>query len=987
MSEVARSAAYINLQLSVAGVKIITEKTKFNMSRHDDLKRLNRNSRNKVRHILSTSGNDGILKLLQLRGHLGKQQSDALEMVLCSPALIQGAIPFLPFPRTPPFTDRLQPTRLRSLDVFLRELDHTVSIHKQRLCRVALSLRAIDMALAHDALESCVDPISSSIAMDGWSHAILRRLILIRESLPDENAVIEDLVNRAGLKTNAIAVASLIHTYSPGQNYLTIKRSILNTIDRGAINKYSRTIARIAVQPFANDSDDLASLLAEVEKCSLIDVAIVAKFNAHLFDVSKYPNILDLTSRLGDNSLFEELLVKLYPTSDSESEYVFFKQSSVWLEYDPVRDYRILVDGYYDTSRLLVEALHPSLAGILEKWIGDPGLDLLVSKRRFTQHSHTSLSQLEASGTVSRSAIFNYWLYKTEGLIGFERDHLLTLMGLTRELARTVPIAATRTAARLSQDNLVKLILLLLLAKRSKNELDNFQLRKLLENLTMKEYGGSLVRLVEAYQPSHPYVAEYIYDVATEDFLAKLNKLAPHLSDIPDIRASLHEWMARTTGDEHYSERARAVRIDHQLNRVRNEIDDHRIYVDPSRFSSWIEDEMMIELNSALTATGSGKKNIAVNCDESVLTVVMTQSYSAFCANSVFGIASYIGRRIRHGTFHGHLYSSVVNHIEGILRFSSLFRSHQFAQRWATWKECYDKAICEIIKDKLHVHSKAKPYGLLQPDAYSPHKQEILSAAVKLISMNYSETKSTVGLDQIITDYCWRLAEHDLMVITAYLKSQKTTIKQLSLLDDVISTATPFEQRLAADFKRELIHSIDNKLSSMYGWFKRPSNVAPKASLSLLYDAVVGEVRDTIPNFNPRTEASPDGDVELVGGVYHIMYDSLAVVVSNAAKYGDPHKPVERKFSTVCDGVGKKKGKRLIVEINSSICAADRPEDVAIIIEQRKTANFDDANLYQGSSGIPKLMQLANTRQDFSVEFLGVVANEVRVRFAYDLEH
>lgn len=84
--------------------------------------------------------------------------------------------------------------------------------------------------------------------------------------------------------------------------------------------------------------------------------------------------------------------------------------------------------------------------------------------------------------------------------------------------------------------------------------------------------------------------------------------MAPHRSDIPEIRASLHEWMARFTNEKYYLQRARAVRIDHQINRVRNEIDDHRIYVDPMRFTSWIEDEMMIELNGALTSTGSGKK-------------------------------------------------------------------------------------------------------------------------------------------------------------------------------------------------------------------------------------------------------------------------------------------------------------------------------------------------------------------------------------------
>jgi hypothetical protein len=87
---------------------------------------------------------------------------------------------------------------------------------------------------------------------------------------------------------------------------------------------------------------------------------------------------------------------------------------------------------------------------------------------------------------TTRSALFNYWLTDSEGQIGFEKEDLLKLMGVTRDLARTVPISAVRTAAKLAKDSLVRLILLLLLAKRSKNELDSFLLRKLLEETAFK---------------------------------------------------------------------------------------------------------------------------------------------------------------------------------------------------------------------------------------------------------------------------------------------------------------------------------------------------------------------------------------------------------------------------------------------------------------------------------------------------------------------
>lgn len=601
----------------------------------------------------------------------------------------------------------------------------------------------------------------------------------------------------------------------------------------------------------------------------------------------------------------------------------------------------------------------------------------------FIKHAYPALAKLEVSGNTTRSALFNYWLTESEGQIGFDREDLLTLMGLTRDLARTVPIRAVRTAAKLARDELVKLILLLLLAKRSKNELDSFLLRRLLVDISQKYHQGCLVKLVKSYEVSHPYVSEYIYEIATEDFLAKLTKLAPHRSDIPEIRASLHEWMAGFKGDDHFLQRARAVRIDHQINRVRNEIDDHRIYVDPSRFSSWIEDEMMIELNSALTSTGSGKKGVAVNCDEAILSLVMTQSYNAFCSNAVFGIASYLGRRIRHGTFHGHLYSSVINPIEKAQKFQPLFAHPQFAAKWSCWKNVYNATVQEIIAERLHVYSKAKPLGLLMPETYCPNKQEVLAVAVKNISNTYVETTSIEDIEQTIIDYCWRLAEFDLVAVTRYLRAQQMPLKNEKFLhEDLVPAAAPADARLADAFRRELELSIDRKLSAMFGWFKRPSIVAPKALVSLLFAATVAEVRDTIPDFDPQAADSSKEEIELVGGFYHLVYDALAIVVGNAGKYADRSRPLKRNFE-----IKNGKGKHLVVEISSSIKATDDPATVSADIEERKKADFHDANMYDKRSGISKLLLLASNRQDFELDQYAVVGNEVQVRLIYALEH
>ncbi|WP_236525740.1 hypothetical protein, partial [Pseudomonas syringae] len=710
---------------------------------------------------------------------------------------------------------------------------------------------------------------------------------------------------------------------------------------------------------------------------------ILIKFNRHFLKIEKLPAINEIADTLGQPRLFENL-INTYDATASESEYIFFKQSSAWLEYETVREYRILTDNYYDTSREQTDLLPGELKEKLSAWIGN-GTDLneLVGDSQFTKHKHSTLANLEMSGNVTRSALFNYWLTESEGQIGFNKEDLLTLMGLTGELARTVPINSVRTAAKLAKDELVKLILFLLLGKRSKNELDSFLLRKLLEDIAFKYHEGSLVKLVKYYEDSHPYIAEYIYDIATEDFLAKLTKLAPHRADIPEIRASLHEWMAEFTKDEHYFQRARAVRIDHQINRVRNEIDDHRIYVDPSRFSSWIEDEMMIELGSALTSTGLGKKGTSVTCDETIISMVMTQSYNAFCSNAVFGIASYIGRRIRHGTFHGHVYSSVINSVEKSTKFKPLFENSQFTAKWNTWKDNYNNAIEKIITERLHVHSKSKPLGLLTPEMYSSSKQDVLAAAVTNISNSYVESASTADVSPVIIDYCWRLAELDLVAVIRYLKAQQTPLKNEKFLhEELVPIAATVNNALAETFRRELEIAIDRKLSTMLGWFKRPSIVAPKASVSLLFAATVAEVKDTIPDFDPGNADPGEEDIELVGNFYHLIYDSLAIVVGNAAKYADRNRPLKRKFEII-PGVKK----HLIIEISSFIKPTDDPTEISLQIENRKNAGFQDANLYDKKSGISKLLLLASNRPDFELDQYAVLGNEVQARLVYALEH
>ncbi|GAB3341441.1 hypothetical protein GCM10027565_43500 [Bordetella tumulicola] len=496
----------------------------------------------------------------------------------------------------------------------------------------------------------------------------------------------------------------------------------------------------------------------------------------------------------------------------------------------------------------------------------------------------------------------------------------------------------------------------------------------------MDSYNGRLVDFVAAMSTCSQVVAEYMYEVFTEDFIAKLSKIILTASQITETRAALHRFMGDTTGEKIYLDRARTLLIDHQINKLRNEIDDNRIYVDSSRLLEWINDELMRELNAILTALDLNN-SLEQDSNPQMLEII-GRCYAAFCGSTVFGIASYLGRRIRHGTFKGHLYSSVVN-LSKLSKYQSLLNENLVGQIWSDWQARYETVINEIIIDRLHVESPGKRQALLRPRLEGPHKMEIANACSKAVMRDYSERKTSQAAPQILIEYCWRMLEDDLNNVNTFLKGKKSELIGADLLSQIKSCAHRSE--LAGVFCRDLTHHINEKLSSMYGWFKRPISVSPKASLSLLFRAVAAEVRDTFPDFKIDQLHDHDDDIEIVGGAYHVLYDAFYVVIYNAAKHGKPGAEVDRLFRFVRRQ--PQNDLAVSITITSQISDDDTSEYVNSRLEVNPDDNLDNAQISEDRSGIRKLHQLARSDPNFSINILHCEERNVVISMSYLLEH
>ncbi|HBC5385550.1 TPA: hypothetical protein OPR05_000116 [Citrobacter koseri] len=577
---------------------------------------------------------------------------------------------------------------------------------------------------------------------------------------------------------------------------------------------------------------------------------------------------------------------------------------------------------------------------------------------------------------VTRSATFNYLIYINDGFCFIEDDLLYRIMGKTKDLDKTINVELLKNTAKFTASDEAKIIYYLLISKKSKNESDGFYLRRLVQKLVMDKYNYDIVTLCEYIYHKSVEVAEYTYEVFTEDFLARLSHVIKRTPQITETRAALHKWMGEKTGKKAFTDRARTLLIDHQINRVRNEIDDNRIYVDGARFIEWAKDEQTQYLNAVLTNITHIELSDFI--DDPQLLLIIEKCYFAFCNNNIFGISSYLGRRIRHGTFRGHLYNNVVN-IER--KYPNLLRDQYINSKWQQWKINYEHCIDRIIKENLHVESISKRDGLLKPNLKNINKHDIVYACAQAIAKDYLETKDTNNSILIILEYCWRLAEVDLKNVNRFLKSKKSDLINISLLDEIKIHPNQTLQTSSRDFVREIQATINEKLTSMYGWFKRPLSVSPKASLSLLYKAVVAEVKETFINFDADTVFDEEDDIELVGGPYHVLYDAFYVVIYNAAKHGKPSTNLEKSFEV------SRSEMKDIVTISSDIRDEDREDEINNRLQITSDSDIDNAQSSEERSGIRKLYHLQQNDSKFQIETIICANRKVTISVSYSLEH
>ncbi|MGO2419013.1 MAG: hypothetical protein ACTH7F_04500 [Vibrio casei] len=876
------------------------------------------------------------------------------------------------FPEQPIVTEkfvRLEPVELSKA---LAYLDIAIKHNFGKLCDFFEHMYFVNDAVLQSDSCRAEKLMTQAVEQYGYSHMLLRKGLLIRSfNESNELTELQEILSAYGLGSNALN--SLLYCYQEEQDYLSVKRSVMSTKDLGDYNRFTRDILRIGFHPHAKDESDLSNLIQSCLQSSLVDAVIIAKVNRFSFDLSSYPYISKLFSKIDASAHTIHAIAKIYDVYH-EPEDVFFQRSSAWLENSDIVEYRYFFDHFNDAGDSNYFNLNDEIHNrVLLNFQAHPIEDITQAKTKIN-----GKELFKGDSLVANSALFNLAIYTSKGALVIPENILIKVMEQTRDLGRTINVEHFKVMILSATSELSKIIMLLLVIKRSKNDADNFMLRRTLQNHLKRRFNSDLIAFVRDISTKSQTVAAYIYDICTEDFISKLSHIITSTEQITETRANLHDWMGEVTGDRGYIARAKNLRIDHRINLVKNELDDNRIYVDTQKFIDWMQDEVAQDLTTALTLIKHGTDG---NPSEIQITHIISKCYGEFCSNNLFGIASYLGRRLRHGTFKGHLYHSVVNSISK--QYSDVINDPVISPLWVKLKSDYEKEVDLIVSNKLHIKSHSKFEGFLDPEINGQNKLEVMNGCLQNIYADFEQNDNSYNAVLLINEYCWRLAEIDMRSVNSYLKSRKSNLVDLGVLNDIkrrFHQCRIDEQRLAA-FSREVHRLVNDKLTEMYGWFKKPQSVSPKASLNLLYKAVLVEVQQSFPSFNPDTHFDEAKDIELVGGSYHVLYDALYVIVFNAAKHGKPLGNITRHFSIDKDEISQFARVSFTSEIPDKECELNVNKKLRV----EDGASIEDAQLHERTSGIKKLYHLQKYDKCFEILKVKCENRKVCIEMIYRL--
>jgi len=835
-------------------------------------------------------------------------------------------------------------------------------------------VNAINQAIANFDLQLAVSLADEFVDQFGISHVILRKIQFLASYTQQREAPdsLDGLLKKIDANKRDVIRPSLADAYNRKRQYLGVVSNIMNIAGDNDKSNFRKAISQFVVRPICYTQYEFSETLEAFSNYSLIDALYFISAHVKIkTNIAILTDLIDIWGSLDEGvaaslscaEISQKNLQMYYmgESGDDESlDISCYRHLSAFIECDDLARLRALGDFYFSYEPETIE--EPVFVGDLrkERFGQDISWKELVSDAP-SKKNQCETGGLTVRGVLERTLAMAIFFARQELPQNIRSNEIISLMNSTTFADRILSKRALNELAkeaRRSGDKLFQVIPLCLLAVDPKNTRDEFRLRRVLQDFVRENFDCNYVDFIRHIHDLAPQVGIYLYQVSTDEFLIQFYHLFDESSEAVECRALLHELMYEFHGDRRFKDLADSLRLSAKISKAREELDDSRIYVDLTRFGTWLKDN---KLENMLTIIRSGalqkdaleKMNISMvnnsQGNEAELLMLLSECYKEFCDNRIFGIASFLGRRIRHGTLRGTLLQDFERSIDE--RFPIFFKSDACVEYYRSWKEDFEKYIKKIGSDFFHIRTTQKPKGMISPEITEGRKFGYLKAGATSILSAYQEYEDPDYFVRIISEMCWQITATDLRHSQQVLATCKATARIASVPESVKAVLGPAH----SDFVRHINAKLDEKFSLVASWFNRPRITVPSVDLPTLLNVVQHEVSEEFNSYAGAQTDDRETKIELTGSAYHIVYDFLFVALKNAAEHGKPGGEVK---VDVAASFEEAMVKQLNLTITSEYKEGDCVETVKNKIASCRLDALDTAYVEEGKSGLRKIKRL-----------------------------
>lgn len=849
-------------------------------------------------------------------------------------------------------------------------------------------LAALNIAIAERSDEVIAARFAEITHRTGHSLALARKAAFIigysaKETISYRSCV--DLVEAYGVDDPNFGIMATIDSIGSEFNYLDLKYRFRDFVGAAPHDNISEKVSYLCFAPIALDTADLLPTISAYYAISATDAAIAILCHSDLGIGDNLPHLSpSIVSAWARLSATDDNRFDYFGSDEPYGDLQAFRAAPAFLEYRSFREFRAALQPIYDLPQFRDERAGRGRTFAQRFFNGTTSIGHLVPPDNPSYEARPKRFASAASGSLARSCALIWVCDNDADFSCMTAATMALLMGRTFEIDRLLSTLTLRRGVSTATDPFVKLILQTLLRAHSSATKDSFGFKDQFQRYVRAHHDGDILAFMEMVKDLNEDVVQYFIALLDETLLSQMPLLMETSNSIYETRARLLEWYGDLTCDELWLEKAKQLRLDRKIAVVRGAINETRINIDAIRFRQWIEQNKLADFSNFIRQdeprlppitdiTAKTKRQtmfLSAHRDPVARALLsITECYAEFCKNPDYGIASFLGRRIRHGTLRGTL-------LNGIPDPAKIELPPSIAGQYVIWRQEFTASV-NTLASRLHFYDKAtQKTGIISADIDTNEKWQACQICLSVIFEQAQKDHGILSLPERIEQYCWLILELELASVQASIAEARSRFGTLKLRYQSNDSD-------AISFEKHNNLTLTDHFNTVISWFKKPPNISPVAEIGHVLEVVLTEANDEYEDFSPKIDFKGDKELKLTGSLYYNVYDAMTIVVRNAAKHGAHPGRLVIKADLQSAGIGQV----LKIVVASSVRDGASPEEALSRMRDAGSVGADGADVVEGLSGIRKLKKMEAERNllSFTMESVIAPANGlcVSMRFPY----